>query len=138
MNEAALNQGIVCVSVKHKNIDVLDRYVFNVESNQTYSQLLEALFLASARDTLNTRFKQPIAISDKTLIKCFVAKSADFKDKVETNLSIKCVGGCQLFGPFVHFQLNDYKNDEPIVEKRNAFDVLMFAGKAVTLEYPEK
>lgn len=67
-----------------------------------------------------------------------MAKSADFKDKTETNLSIKCVGGCQLFGPFVHFQLNDYKNDEPIVEKRNAFNVLMFAGKAVTLEYPEK
>ena len=99
MNEAALNQGIVCVSVKHKNIDVLDRNVFNVESNQTYSQLLEALFLASARDTLNTRFKQPIAISDKTLIKCFVAKSADFKDTIETNLSIKCEGGCRYSVP---------------------------------------
>ena len=68
MNEAALNKSIVCVSVKHNNIDVLDRYAFNVESNQTYSQRQEALFLASARDTLNTRFKQPISISDKTLI----------------------------------------------------------------------
>ena len=68
---------VVCVSLSHNTQEILALYAFTVENEQTYSQLLEGLYLASAKDTLNTRFKSPIAISDKTLIKCFVSKSAD-------------------------------------------------------------
>ena len=59
---------VVCVSLSHNTQEILAPYAFTAENEQTYSQLLEGLFLASAKDTLSTRFKSPIAVSDKTLI----------------------------------------------------------------------
>ena len=47
---------VVCVSLSHNTQEILAPYAFTAENEQTYSQLLEGLYLASAKDTLNTRF----------------------------------------------------------------------------------
>ena len=46
---------VVCVSLSHNTQEILAPYAFGAEIEQTYSQLLEGLYLASAKDTLNTK-----------------------------------------------------------------------------------
>jgi hypothetical protein len=128
---------VVCVSLSHNSTNVLSFYAFTAESDHTYSQILEGLYLASSKDSLRTRFKSPIAMSDKTLIKCYVAQSAERNNAVEVNLGIKCADGCRLFGSFVHFELTDQK-DIDVAPKRNAFEVLMSSSKTVELVDPLK
>lgn len=88
MTKAASKGALVCVSVKHYNMDVLPPYAFHHEQHETHLQLLEALLIASARFSSSTSIKQPIAIN-KTFIKCFVSQTVDMKYRIETKFSLK-------------------------------------------------
>lgn len=116
---------IVCVSLfKDKRI-VLAPYAFPLAGTETFSQILESLYVASIRDTLNTRFNEPITIGDKTLIKCYVSSSSN-GEKIEMNTSLKAIDAVKMFGAYVSFELTDkFCEKTNSNQQKSAFDVLM-------------
>lgn len=115
---------IVCVSLfKDKRI-VLAPYAFPLAGTETFSQILESLYVASISDTLNTRFNEPITIGDKTLIKCYVSSSSN-GGKIEMNTSLKAIDAVKMFGAYVSFELTDkFCEKTNSNQQKSAFDVL--------------
>jgi hypothetical protein len=85
MAEGDAETSVLCVSVYEGTgcNELLAPYAFTVGAEQTYSQVLEGLFLASSKYHMRTRFRNPI------FIKCYVSKSNKEVDRVEVNLSVK-------------------------------------------------
>lgn len=127
---------IVCVSLfKDKRI-VLAPYAFPLAGTETFSQILESLYVASIRDTLNTRFNEPITIGDKTLIKCYVSSSSN-GEKIEMNTSLKAIDAVKMFGAYVSFELTDkFCEKTNSNQQKSAFDVLM--SSKTPIRYPLK
>jgi len=97
---------IVCVSLHKDKRTILAPYAFELAGNETFSQLLESLYIASVKDKLNTRFSEPITISDKTLVKCYIFNTSN-GDKIEVSTALKTDKGVKKFRSFITFELSD-------------------------------
>ena len=134
------NDEIICSNVLEDGKSIMDWYAISVNDSQNFSQVLEAMKIASVRESSTMsegcRFKGKINIKEDTLLKVYVSKDDGQKSpKIEVNMGLPVASTCRKCGSYISFSLNQSKKG---VNRVNAFDVMMSAARSVPLVYPLK
>lgn len=134
-------KALATVKVMSGHKTLLDWYVITLDSEKNFSQVLEAISLASHHGLTSSRFKEPISMNDFKDGRAFLVKGIEnIKDRIEVSWGLNVIECVHSFGHInnILYMMTPKTETKPM---QNAFDLLKEGQKnlsAETLQYPEK